>query len=171
MQLPAGPTVADLIGIDGQLEDAASASRPFIERRKAAEEALRSLGDALAALEADRPTAALTALDRADAARRTVANWDNPPTVLPFWLDTTGAMLDAARDITTATLAGDADRARRAGRAYRDAAQDARRADTALAIAISESGSALAAVPLERLADALEAATSRRAAMASVLQS
>ena len=55
------------------------------------------------------------------------------------------------------------------GRAYQRAARNARRADTALALAISESGASLASVPLQRLADALESATDRRAAMASAV--
>lgn len=169
LQLPAGPTSADLIGIDGQLDAAASASQPFIQRRLAAQATLTALGDALRRLEADQPGGALRALERAEAARARVAAWEDPPTVLPFWLDTTAAMLDAARGIGTATLAGDAAAAQRAGRAYRRAAEDARRADTALALAIAESGSSLASVPLQRLADALESATSRRAAVASVL--
>ncbi|HEX3219110.1 MAG TPA: hypothetical protein VHU77_03650 [Candidatus Limnocylindria bacterium] len=171
LDVPPGPGSAELVGVDGQLDAAASASGPFIERRLAAARTLTALRDALRRLEANHAAAALTALDRADDARRTVAVWPNPPDVLPFWLDTTGAMLDAARDIADATLSGDAAEAHRAGRAYRLAAQDAQRADTALAIAISESGASLASVPLGRLADALEAATDRAAAMASVLHS
>jgi hypothetical protein len=168
--LPGGPTSAQLIGIDTQLLGAASAAEPFVQRRMAAAETVDALARALAALEGDRPHAALRALERAKAARAIVAAWDNPPTVLPFWLDTTGSMLSAARRIARATMAGDKEAAGRAGRDYQDAALDARRADTALALAISESGASLASTPLARLADALEAATARRAAMASVLQ-
>ena len=166
---PAGPAAADLLGIDGQLRDAAAASDPFVARRRAAAATLDAMAEALAALDRDQPNAALTALDRAQAARAIVAHWPEPPVVLPFWLRTTNRMLNAARDIAHATLAGDAAAARRAGQAYERAAMHARRADTALALAISESGAALATVPLRRLADALDAATSRRAAMASVL--
>jgi hypothetical protein len=167
--LPAGPRSGELIGIDGQLREAADASAPFVKRRKAAAATLDALGAALASLDADDPDAALRALDRAHSARATVAAWPSPPLVLPYWLRTTGGMLFAARRIAHATLAGDAAAAERAGRAYQRAARNARRADTALALAISESGASLASVPLQRLADALESATDRRAAMASVV--
>jgi hypothetical protein len=78
-------------------------------------------------------------------------------------------MLFSARRIAHASLNGDLAAAEQAGRAYRRAARDARQADTALALALSESGAALASTPLARLADALEAVTTRRLAMASVL--
>jgi hypothetical protein len=167
--LPAGPTSGELVGIEDQLRTAAAASIPFVERRHAAEATLAGMRDALAALKADRPAAALDALEYATAARRTVAAWPSPPTVLPFWLDTTGAMLSAVRRIAIATSEGDVAAAERAGRTYRRAAQDARRADTALALAISESGAAIASTPLGRLADVLGEASARRAAVASVL--
>lgn len=168
--LPPGPASTDLLGIDDQLRAAAEASGPFVERRRAAGETLEALNAALAALEADDARGALEALDRADRARATVADWPSPPAVLPFWLDTTRAMLSAARDIADATLAGDATAAEAAGQAYRRAAADAHRADMALALAISESGASLCAVPLRRLADALRLASDRRVAVASVLQ-
>jgi hypothetical protein len=167
--LPAGPRSGDLSGIDRQLRDAAAASGPFVQRRHAAAETLEAMRAALAALDRGDAAAALTTLDRADAARRVVRGWPEPPVVLPFWLRTTDRMLSAARDIADATLAGDAAAAQRAGRAYRLAATHARRADTALALAISEAGSALASVPLRRLAEALDATGERRAAVASVL--
>jgi hypothetical protein len=167
--LPAGPRSGELIGIDGQLRDAAAASAPFVERRMAAAAPLDALGTALAALDAGHPHVALRAMGRAHSERATVAAWPNPPVVLPYWLRTTGGMLFAARRIAHATLAGDAAAAERAGRAYERAARNARQADTALALAISESGASLASVPLQRLADALESATDRRAAMASVI--
>ena len=167
--LPAGPHSADLSGVDGQLRDAAAASGGFVERRHAAAETLEAMRAALAALDRGDAAAAIPTLDRADAARRVVRAWPEPPVVLPFWLRTTDRMLSAARDIADATLAGDAAAARRAGRAYRRAATHARRADTALALAISESGAALASVPLRRLAEALDATSERRTAVASVL--
>ena len=107
-------------------------------------------------------TAAQDALDA-------VRDWEEPPAVLPFWLDTTGELLSAARRIATASLAGDADAVARAADRYARAADDANRADTALAIAIAESGSSLAATPLQRLADALEAATTQRQELSEML--
>lgn len=168
--LPEGPFGASLPGIASQLRAAAEAGGSFVERRRASETTLRALADALAALQAGEPRAALRALDAADAARAVVAGWDEPPVVLPYWIDTTGAMLAAARRIAQATIDEDADEAKRAGRAYRRAATEARRADTALALAISESGAALAANPLRRLAEAMARATEQRQAVASVLQ-
>jgi hypothetical protein len=167
--LPAGTRSGELLGIDRQLRDAAAASGPFVQRRHAATETLDALAAALAALQASDARKALRALHRAGMARATVAAWPSPPVVLPFWLRTTGGMLTAARHIARATLTEDADAAARAGRAYQRAAKDARQADTALALAISETGAGLASTPLQRLADALDAVTARRAALASVL--
>jgi hypothetical protein len=168
--LPDGPDALALPGIGAQLTSAAEASDRFVERRGAAESTLEALAEALAALQDNEPSSALDALDRADAALRIVAGWDEPPVVLPFWLDTVSAMLAAVRRIAVATIQDDAAAAVRAGRAYRRAAEEARRADTALALALSESGAALAATPLRRLADALAAAAAQRDALAAVLQ-
>jgi hypothetical protein len=167
--IPAGPRSGELVGIDGQLHDAAAASVPFVERRHATADTLDALATALAALRADHPRKALDALRQASDARAKVAAWPEPPVVLPFWLRTTGSMLFAARRIARASLQGDAAAAERAGRSYLRAARNARQADTALALAISEAGASLASTPLQRLADALDAVSSRRVAMASVL--
>jgi hypothetical protein len=91
--------------------------------------------------------------------------------VLPLWLETTADMIDAARHIAEATIAQDPIAAARAAAAYRRAAADARRADTALALAIAESGSSLASTPMQRLAEALAAALAQREAVHSVLLS
>jgi hypothetical protein len=168
--LPDGPRAVALEAFGLQMTEAAQASGAFVSRRHAADDTLAALADALGALDHDDPTAALAALDRADAARAVVAAWEEPPSVLPYWLDTTRGMLAAARRIADATVAGDGAAAERAGRAYRRAAEEARRADTALALAMTESGAGLATVPLHGLADALAAATAQRSALASVLQ-
>ncbi|HEY7527072.1 MAG TPA: hypothetical protein VIA82_09610 [Candidatus Limnocylindria bacterium] len=167
--LPAGPRRGDLVGVDGQLREAAARSGPFVARRQAAADTLQGLAATLAALRADDPATALDALRQAADARAIVAAWPDPPVVLPFWLRTTGSMLFSARRIAHAALHGDAAAARQAGQAYRRAARDARQADTALALAVSEAGASLASTPLARLADALAAVTTRRLAMASVL--
>ena len=98
-----------LSGISAQFTAAAEAADPFVARRQATEQTLDALADALAALDDDDPRRALTELDRAQDALDTVRDWEEPPTVLPFWLDTTGELLSAARRIATASLAGDAD--------------------------------------------------------------
>ncbi|HEX6474627.1 MAG TPA: hypothetical protein VF114_06020 [Candidatus Limnocylindria bacterium] len=168
--LPAGPSSALLPGIAAQFTAAAEAADPFVARRRATTDTLDALADALAALDADDPRGALAALDRADAALDVVRDWEEPPTVLPFWLDTTGELVAAARRIAVASLAGDAQAVERAAERYARAAEQARRADTALAIAIAESGSSLAATPLGLLADALEAATAQRQALAGIVE-
>jgi hypothetical protein len=169
-QLPDGPRAVAVEAFGLQMTAAAEESGPFVARRHAADDTLAALADALAALNRDDATAALAALDRADAARAVVAAWKEPPSVLPYWLDTTGGMLAAARRIADATIAGDRQAAARAGRAYDRAAQQARRADTALALAMTESGAGLASVALHGLADALAAAIAQRNAVGAVRQ-
>lgn len=168
--LPDGPLAVALERIGLQLNAAGQASGPFVLRRHAADDTLAALADALAALATDDANTALDALDRADAERAAVAAWEQPPSVLPYWLDTTGAMLAAARRIAEATIAGDRVAAARAGRAYQRAAEQAHRADTALALAMTESGAALASAPLRGLAEALSAANAQQEAVASVLR-
>jgi hypothetical protein len=163
--LPVGPTSALLPGIATQFSAAAEAADPFVARRQATAATLEALGDALAALEDDDPRAALHALDRAEEALDAVRDWEEPPSVLPFWLDTTAELITAARRIAVASLEGDARAVERAADRYARAAAEAHRADTALAIAIAESGSSLASTSLRLLADALEAATTQRQAL------
>jgi hypothetical protein len=170
-RLPAGPASALLPGIAAQFTAAAEAAGPFVARRRATTATLDALADALAALDADDPRGALTALDRADAELETVREWQDPPAVLPFWLETTGELISAARRIAVASLAGNPDAVARAAERYARAAGEARRADTALAIAIAESGSSLAATPLGLLAAALEAATAQQRALAGIVDS
>jgi hypothetical protein len=167
--IPAGPTTALLPGISAQFASAADAADPFVARRLATDETLAALADALAALDNDDPRTALAALDRADAALDVIRDWEEPPTVLPVWLETTDELLAAARWIAVASLAGDEEAVTRSARRYARAAAEARQADTALAIAIAESGSSLAATPLQLLADALDAATAQRQALEEIL--
>ena len=77
-------------------------------------------------------------------------------------------MVDAARDIADATIAQDPDAAAIAVAAYEVAAEEARRADTALAISISESGNSLSSTPMRRLAEALAAAMAQRDAVLAI---
>ena len=163
------PTPAELISIAGQLEDAADAARPFVKQRLASQATLEAMDDALAALDRDDPIAALAALETAGAQRRVVAAWDPPPATLRYWLRTVGKLIGAAEHVARATLDRDPAEARRAAAAYRRAADDAHRADIALAIAISESGSGIAATPLARLAAAARATSQAQAEVASVL--
>ncbi len=165
--LPPGPD-GSLAGVADQLVASGEASGPFVERRLAARATVEALADALKAMEGEDPEAALADLDRAATLLATVAEWPLPPAVLPVWLETTGAMLDAARDIAEATIAQDPEAAATAVEAYRVAAEEARRADTALAISISESGNSLASTPMRRLAEALAAALAQRDAVLAI---
>ena len=166
--LPPGPS-SSLAAIAEQLTTSGAAGGSFVERRLAATATLTALAEALGALDDDDPGAALAALDRADASLATVAEWPAPPTVLPLWLETTGAMLEAARGIAGATIAQDPKAAEAAANAYRRAAEEARRADTALAIAIAEAGSSLAGTPMRLLAEALAAAIAQHEAVQPLL--
>jgi hypothetical protein len=166
--LPPGPS-SSLAAIAEQLTTSGAAGGSFVERRLAATATLTALAEALGALDDDDPGAALAALDRADASLATVAEWPAPPTVLPLWLETTGAMLEAARGIARATIAQDPKAAEAAANAYRRAAEEARRADTALAIAIAEAGSSLAGTPMRLLAEALAAAIAQHEAVQPLL--
>jgi hypothetical protein len=163
-----GAVPTEVVSIAVQLRASASAAEPFAERRWAADATLAALSDALAALDGDDPEGALAALDDADAALELVAAWDEPPPSLGYWLATTGELLGAARAIADATLAADPAAAAAAAAAYRAAAATARDADRALALAIAEAGSALAVVPMRRLADALAELIALRADIAAI---
>ena len=167
--LPPGPS-SSLSGIADQLATSGAAGASFVQRRLASRATLAALADALEALDGDDPNAALTALDQADASLAEVADWPLPPAVLPLWLDTTGAMIDGARGIAEATIAQDPVAAAEAADAYRLAAEEARRADTALALAIAESGNSLASTPMRRLAEALAASFAQLDAVRVILR-
>jgi hypothetical protein len=154
--------------IAAQLRTSAAAAVPFVERRWATEATLEGLGEALAALDRDDPRNALRALDGADAELEVVANWENPPPSLPFWVDTTSDLLAAARAIAEAAIAGDATAAAIAAEAYAIAAERAGPADRSLALAMAEAGSAITTLPLRRLTDALGAIDGLRADVASI---
>jgi hypothetical protein len=166
--VPLTPSPVELMEIAAQLRDAADAAGPFVERRWASERVLERLAAALEALEGDDPQSALGALAAARRSREALAAWDPAPVTLPLWLETTDHLIGAARDIARATLAGDAVAARRAGRAYAAAAEDAHRADVSLGLSLAETGSGLTATPLRRLATALAAIEVARGQVASV---
>ena len=136
-----------------------------------ARQTLLHLEDALAALDADDPQAALPALEAARQARGQLAEWDPAPVTLPLWLETTDRMISSAGRLAEATLAGDEAAALQAAREYAAAAEDARRADVSLALSLSETGSGLTATPLRRLAEALGEVERARAVVASLVQS
>jgi hypothetical protein len=168
-QLAGGGAVPDQgVSIAVQLRASAGEAEPFVDRRWAAEATLAALSDALAALDDDDLETALAALDDAEAELEVVAAWEEPPPSLGYWVETTRQLLTAARAIAVATLAGDRAAAGVAGEAYRVAATRAVDADRALALAIAETGSALAVVPLRRLADELAELIALRADVAAI---
>jgi hypothetical protein len=149
----------------------APAADAFVDMR------LRSLGlpaelaEAVTALEREDPDTAAAVVERARAGHALVAEWENAPSTVPVWLDTTDAMISAVDALVSATRAGDAAAAAAAGEAFAALADDAATADRALRIALGEGGSALTAAPLERLARALggiEDARATAAALAAV---
>lgn len=168
-QLAGGGAVPDqAVGIAVQLRASAGEAEPFVERRWAAEATLGALSDALAALDDDDAVTALAALADAEAQLEVVAAWEEPPPSLGYWVETTRQLLTAARAIADATLAGDPAAAAAAGEAYRAAATRAIDADRALALAMAETGSALAVVPMRRLADELAELIALRADVAAI---
>jgi hypothetical protein len=166
--IPDLPTGADLASIAAQLRAAADTADAFLLRRHAAEDTLAELERALAALDARDLGAALGALDAAAEARSVLLDWEEPPSTLELWLETTGAMINAAQEIVDAAMAGDEAAVRRAADAYAAAAVEAQRADVSLALSLSETAAGLTNTPLRRLADALAAVEQVRAGAASL---
>lgn len=145
-------TGADLLVVAAQLRAGAEAATAFVERRHATEAIVRSLGEAAAALDGDDPAAALRALDTASEPLALIDAWHDRPPLLGYWMTIVGDLLDAARGIATATIDGDAEAVAAAAARYAKAAQTARGADNALALSLSEEGSAVSGTALRRLA-------------------
>jgi hypothetical protein len=152
---PSSMNRAALSSIAGQLRAAADAATSFVARRHATDAVLGDLGDALAALDRDQPQAALDSLARAAAPLELVRTWPSPPITLALWLTTTDALLAAVREMADASIADDPAAAEKAAADYAKAAEAARGADVSLALALSEGGAAVTAIPLRRLADGL----------------
>lgn len=162
---------ADLVQMAAQMRSGAVAATLFVERRHATEEVVDALAAALAALDRDDPTAALVALERADAPLSLLDAWEQRPPLFRYWMTVSRDLIDAAGDIANATLVGDEAAVRAAGERYAEAADRARGADNALAVALSEEGSAISAVPLRRLAAAADEVADARSAIQPLLPS
>lgn len=161
----------ELDSIAAQLEASADAADEFAAMRARADSVVAGLGAALTALDDGNVPEARRQLEQARELHTVIADWDVGLVTLPVWLDTTDAMIGAVERIITATEQGNADDAERAADEFAALSADAATADRALQIAISEGGGAVAAVPLERLAAVLAAATDRRAAIAGIRDS
>lgn len=156
--------------IDAQLRASAEAATLFVERRHATEAVVNALAGALRALEDDDPLAALVSLDAAEAPLALLGEWEERPPLLRYWMTVSGDLLEAAREIAAATIAGDASAVEAAAKRYAEAAEAAQGADNALAFALSEAGAAVSVTPLQRLARAAGEVADLRAALRPLLQ-
>ena len=156
--------------IAAQLTASAEAATLFVERRHATEAVVEALADGLAALDRDDPRAALESLAAAEAPLALLAAWAERPPLLRHWMAISGDLLDAARDIATATIDRDPVAVEEAAERYATASEAAQGADNALAFALSEAGSAVSATPLQRLARAAGEVGELRAALLSLPQ-
>ena len=152
------------------LRSTADAATLFVERRHATEEVVSALGDAVVDLENSQPAAALQSLDRTTAPLALLDAWQERPALFRYWMMITRDLLDAARGIANATLAGDPAAVRVAAERYAKAGVAARGADNALAVTISEEGAALSGTALRALASAAADTADERAAVQPLLR-
>lgn len=170
-QAPASEPVSpagELESIGQQLDASAEAADEFAAMRERATAVVDELDAALSALDEGDVDGARGHVTIARNDHTVIAEWDVGLVTLPIWVDTTDAMIGAVERIITATEHGDAAAAERAADEFTALAEDAATADRALRIAIGEGGSAVAAVPLERLAAILAGVEDARASIASI---
>ncbi len=153
------------VGLRSSTDDATL----FVERREATVVIVEALGEALSALDRDLPAVAIVSLDQADAPLALLDDWEERPPLVRYWMKVTRELLDAARAIATATLAGDQVAQDAAVERYRAATEAARGADNALAVSLSEEGAAVAGIGLRRLAEAAGAVADERAVVQSLI--
>jgi hypothetical protein len=158
-----------LAGIGAQLENSAGAADAFWSMRRATETTLARLADAFAAIDAEDPGKALTAVDAAERSLEQVKTWPGNLLTLPVWTQATGDLLAALRSLAVAVRDHDAAAARAAEARYKAAAANAHRADIALAVAIAEGGSAVSDSPLAAAANALRSVDDALAGVRSIL--
>lgn len=168
--VPPSPAAStDLLIVAAQLRAAGDAATEFFERRKATTAVSEALGQAVEALRDDDPSAALERLTEGDPALALLAAWEQPPETFGFWLATVGELYAAAREIAAATIAADAEAVVLAAARYAAAAESARGADNALALALAEGASAVSINAQRRVADLLDEALSAREAIAPLI--
>ena len=165
-QLPTlSSNAPDLLLLATGLRSGTEAATLFVARRHATDAIVAALGEAISALDRDLPAAAIASLDRATAPLALLADWVQPPPLFGYWMKVTRELLDAARGIATATIAGDPVAQRAAAERYAKAGQAARGADNALAVSLSEEGAAVSGIQLQRLAAAADGVRAERAAV------
>lgn len=166
---PAPAASTDLLIVAALLRASGDAATQFVEQRRATTAVNEALGAAVEALRDDDPHAALDRLTEGDPALAQLTAWERPPETFGFWLSTIGELYAAAREIAAATIAGDAEALARAAARYGVAAEYARGADNALALALAEGASAVSINAQRRVADLLEGALAARAAVAPLM--
>ncbi len=148
-----------------QLENAAPAAEVFVTIRLASHEAIHELGLAASAITRSNLVAATDALDAAEAEVATVALAQDRLDTLSIWVDTTEALIAAARDIVDAAEAHDAQALAAASARYAEAAGAASLADRALAVALAEGAGAVVSPAQASLARARRAVADSRAGL------
>ena len=164
-----GLVPGQLATIDGQLQDSADAADAFWSMRRATATTLDRLADAFAAIDAKDPAAALRAVEAADVSLARVRASPGNLLTLPIWVQATGDLLASLRSLAVAIRNHDPVAARAAQAKYEAAADNARRADIALAVAIAEGGSAVSDDPLAAAAIALRSVDDALAGVRSIL--
>jgi hypothetical protein len=159
---------ADLVAVGAQWRAAAPPSAALTDMRRQAESTLEALNDGLAALDADDPSAALDAMNRATGYLEHVRGFSSQPSTLGYWIDTVAALIDAARAIALAAQAGDAAALAAAQAAYDAAATNAGRADQALTIALGEAATGIISPASASSAAALRAVGAARDQLAGL---
>jgi hypothetical protein len=155
--LTRGPDGGDLASIAGQLGDAGEAGSRFAETRRRAEAVSDALVDALDAAAAGEPDEAHQQLLLGLVAVDELRGWEDDAPALSVWIDTVDAMIRSMQRLVDAVRAGDANEAAAAQAAFADAADGGTEADRAMRIGLGEAGSAVTAVPVGRLAEAMAA--------------
>lgn len=158
-------TGPNLLLIASGLRSSADAATLFVERRDATVAIVGALGDALGALKGNLPATALASLDRTTAPLALLRAWAERPRLLDYWIQVTGELIHAARDIAEATIARDPVAQKAAGERYAKAGEAARGADNALAVTLSEEGGAVSATQLQQLAAAAATVDEERGAL------
>ena len=152
-RLPPAPDAGQLESIASQLASTAEAGARFAEIRRGAESVSGSVIDALDAAAAGRLDEADEHLATSLAAVDAVRELEEGALVLSVWIDTADAMIRAVQELVDAVRTGDRDRADAARADFDAAAERAPQADRSLRIGLGETGSAISAVPLQRLAE------------------
>jgi hypothetical protein len=151
--LPAVTDAGELLSIAGQLASSADAGASFAEMRRGAESVSSGIADALDAAAAGRLDEADDHLAASLAAVDAVRELEESAPALSLWIDTADAMIGAVQELVDAVRSGDAERADAARADFEAAAESAAQADRSLRIGLGETGNAISAVPLQRLAE------------------